>query len=200
MADQVDNSANLFPCYFERIRGHALQQVISGIKIGAVPILSAIALLVFVHFIPVHRIEAYFWHIRHGNSIEVGGFICPALREWYVERISSDDVMMVNLKTGDGINVAKTANASQSSLAVWSQIMSRPAVGNGIRTRGRREIQLGGDPFVCIEQEFDVEVSRFYPIDCRSSGALELRFTPNPARGRERDEVFYSLLAQTRKR
>jgi hypothetical protein len=159
-----------------------------------------IALLVLVDLMPVHRIEAYFWHIRHGNSIEVGGFIFPAPREWNVESFSVDDVMMVNLKTGDGIYVAKTANASQSSLAVWSQIMSRPAPGNSARTRGRREIQIGGDALVCIEQELDIGVSRFYPIDCRSSGALELRFIPNPAWGKERDEVFYSLLGQTRKR
>jgi hypothetical protein len=76
----------------------------SGFKIAGILIVVCAALLVLVSYLPIHRIEAWAWHWRHGNSIQVGEFTVPVPNEWGVERFDvgggTQEVLLANTKGG----------------------------------------------------------------------------------------------------
>ncbi len=91
------------------------KQVLSGLKISGVLIAVAVLSLVFLRFIPVRRIEAFYWHVRHGTSVEVGSYRFPVPKQWYVDHYSANDVMLVDLDTGDGITVRTSSGPSSNA-------------------------------------------------------------------------------------
>ena len=174
------------------------QHIISGLKISGALVGAGVALLICLNFVPVHRIEAYYWHLRYGTSIDVGKYRFPVPKQWYVERQSADDVLLVDLKTGDAISV-RTPPRPKATLAAWSALMSRRLPDGSMKTMGQKELQLDGEALLCIEQDFDAKAFRLYPIECRSDGALEVTFTPYISSGNGHEQMFYSLLQQVRK-
>ena len=172
------------------------QQIISGLKISAVLVALGILLLISFAFIPARKIDAYYWHIRHGTSVRVGRYRFPAPKQWYVERQSADDVLLVDLNTGDSISVRMTAWPKQSTLAAWSALTSRPTPDGGTKILELRGLQVGGEVMVCIEKNIDTKALRLYPIECRSDGALEVTFEPYLLSAKDHDHMFYSLLQQ----
>jgi hypothetical protein len=176
-----------------------LQQVLSGRKISAILVAVVIVCLVFLRFIPVHRIEAYYWHVRHGNSVEVGGYRFPVPKQWYVDSYSTNGVMLVDLNTGDGIRVRTSSVSDRFTLASWEALMSPPMADGSTNILGRKELQVSGERILCVETNLDTKAVRLYPIQCRSETALEVTFQPCIFSGKDHDPMFYSLLQQIQK-
>ena len=173
------------------------KQVLSGLKISAVLIVAAVVFLVVLQFVPVHRIEAYYWHLRHGSSVAIGSYRFPVPKQWYVNYISADDVLLVNLNTGDGITVR--TNPHRFTLQNWEALVSRSMPDGSTRVLRRKELQVSGETMVCIEKNLDTKAVRFYPIECRSESALEVTFQPYIFSTKDHDQMFYSLLQQVQK-
>ena len=173
------------------------KQVLSGLKISAVLIVVAVMSLVVLQFIPVHRIKAYYWHLRHGSFVAIGGYRFPVPKQWYVNNLSADDVLLVNLNTGDGITVR--TNPHRFTLQDWEALVSRPVPDGSIKVLRRKELQVSGEIMVCIEKNLDTTAVRFYPIECRSESALEVTFQPYIFSSKDHDQMFYSLLQQVQK-
>jgi len=171
-------------------------QVVSGLKISAAIVAFVAGLLLCLSFVPVRRIEAFVWHLRHGTSVEVGGYRFPAPKQWYVESFSPDDVLLVDLKSGDSIGVRLNDRSKRMTLAVWARLVGQTR-GDNIKVTGRKELHIGNEVFVCFEKDFDLKKLHLYPIECRSEGALEVSFTPFFPPANNRNEAFYSLLQQT---
>jgi hypothetical protein len=175
------------------------KQVISGLRIGAVLIAIGIISLVVFRFIPVRRIEAYYWHLRHGTTVAVGSYRFPVPEQWYVDSDSANDIMLVNLNTGDGITVRLSSGPNRSALAVWEALVTRPLRDDSTKILVRKELQVSGETIVCVEKNLDTKAVRLYPIQCRSESALEVTFQPYLFSAKDHDQVFYSLLKQVQK-
>jgi hypothetical protein len=175
------------------------QQVLSGLKIGAVLIAVVILPLVLLNFIPVPYIEAYYWHVRHGYTVEVGSYRFPVPKQWYVESFSANDVMLADLNTGDAITVRMSPVTGPSALGVWDALNSRPMPDGSTKILARKELQVNGETFLCVEKNLDTKSVRLYPIGCRSAGALEVNFLPYVFSAKDHDNTFYSLLQQLHK-
>jgi hypothetical protein len=188
------------------------QQVVSGLKIGAL-LLVGIGVVVCLSYIPVHRIEAsipvrrieaHIWHLRHGNTIDVGQYRVPVPMEWYVEPRISDGVMLIDLNTGDSTFVQTSGLPKGRTLSSWADFVSRAsAISATMKTTRQRNFNINGETFLCIEQEVDIGPRLghiyIYPIQCLSDGGLEVRFQSHLAVGRMRYATFYSLLQRVQK-
>jgi hypothetical protein len=175
------------------------QQVWSGLKISAVLVAVVILSLVLLNFIPARRIETYYWHLRHGNSVEVGSYRFPVPKQWYVDSFSANDVMLVDLNTGDGITVRMSSIPGRPTLGAWDALISRPMPDGSTKILGRKELQINGEMVLCVEKNLDTKSVRLYPIECRSEGALEVNFQPYLFSAKDHDQMFYSLLRQLQK-
>ena len=158
----------------------------------------AVGLLLSSKLIPIHRVQAYYWHVVHGTSIEFAGYRLPVPREWFVERQSPTDLMLIDLKTGDSISVTPVPWVKQP-LTSWVQAISRPTRDGMTKILGQREIEISNEAVVCLEQDVNLKQMHLYPIQCRSARGLEIRFTPQPVSGRKNVQKFYSLMQQIRK-
>lgn len=135
--------------------------------------------------------------MRHGTSIVVGKYRFPVPKGWYVVHQSADDLMLVDLNTGDAVSV-QTSSRPKATLAAWSALMTRPTPHGSLKTLGQKELQAGGEALLCMEQDFDTKPTHLYPIECRSDGGLEVTFTPYLSSGNGHSQMFYSLLQQVR--
>jgi hypothetical protein len=174
-------------------------QVLSGLKISGVFTAMLVMSLFFLHFIPVNRIEAFCWHARHSSSVEVGSYRFPVPKQWYVDRYSANDVMLVDLNSGDGISVRTSLVPSRSTLPAWEALISRPMRDGSTKILGRREFQVSGETILCIEKNLDTKAVHLYPIECRSENSLEVFFLPYLFSAKDHDQTFYSLLKQVQK-
>ena len=175
------------------------QQVLSGLKISAILVALLIVCLVFLHSVLMRRIEAYYWHLRHGSSVEVGRYRFPVPKQWYVDSSSTNDLMLVDLNTGDGITVRVSSALHSFTLATWEALMTRPMADGSTKTLGRKELQVSGERILCVEKNVETKAVRLYPIECRSETALEITFVPYVFSAKDHDQMFYSLLQQIQK-
>ena len=137
--------------------------------------------------------------MRHGTSVEVGSYRFPVPKHWYIDHYSANDVMLVDLDTGDGIAVRTSSGPSRSTLPVWEALISRPMRDDTTKIVGRRELRVSGETILCIEKNVDTKAVRLYPIECRSENALEVSFVPYLFSAKDHDQMFYSLLQQMQK-
>ncbi len=191
-----NNGGNLSPVQILKDTRSVSQQVLSGLKISAVLVILVIVSVVFLEFIPTQHIETYYWHLRHGNSVEVGSYRFPVPRQWYVESFSANDVLLVNLNTRDSIAVRLISVPGRSTLGAWDALVSLPDRDGNTKILVRKELQINGETVLCVEKNLDTKSVRLYPIECRSEGALEVTFQPDVFSAKDHDHTFYSLLQQ----
>jgi hypothetical protein len=194
-----NNGGNLSPVQILKDTRSVSQQVLSGLKISAVLVILVIVSVVFLEFIPTQHIETYYWHLRHGNSVEVGSYRFPVPRQWYVESFSANDVLLVNLNTRDSIAVRLISVPGRSTLGAWDALVSLPDRDGNTKILVRKELQINGETVLCVERNFDTKSVRLYPIECRSEDALEVTFQPSVFSAKDHDHIFYSLLQQLQK-
>jgi hypothetical protein len=176
----------------------ASRPIVLGLKITAVLIAVLVGLLACVHLLRSQRVEAFFWHLRHGSTVEIGDYRFPAPREWFVERNSPTNVLLTDLNTGDAIGV-RIGRPSPIPLTEWAKLLGPPIVGDNIKVLSRRELQAGDETLLCVERDWDTGELHLFPITCRSQRGFEVEFTPYLSSGRDHNEYFYSLLQQTQK-
>lgn len=175
------------------------RQVLSGLKIGAVIVALGAGLFYCLSFVPIRRIEAFVWHLRHGISVDVGSYRFPVPKKWYVESLAPDDILLVDLQNGDGIGVRliKVQPDRRITLPVWARLEEQSPIGSDMKVTARKELRIGSEEFLCLEKDYDLKKLHLYPIECRSEGGLEVSFTPYLASGMNHNDAFYSLLQQT---
>lgn len=174
------------------------RQVLSGFKIAALIVGCGAAVYILVSFIPIYRIEAWFWHLRH-DSVDVGQYRVPVPKHWYVLNNSPDLVLLVDLDSGDTISMDRDIFLRTLSLSAWSNFTLHPPSGIKTRSTGQRTFRISGEKFLCIEQDDDVEVVHLYPIQCHSEGGLDVRFQPAIKVARSHNATFYELLQRIQK-
>ncbi len=187
------NFDNLTSVRIQKDTRSVSRQVLSGLKISAVLVVIVILSLFLLRFIPVRHLETYYWHLRHGNSVDVGRYRFPVPKQWYVDSFSANDVLLANLNSGDGIAV-RISSAPGVTLGVWDAVSSRTTL-DGMKIVGRRELQINGEKVLCVEKK----MVRMYPISCRSESGLEVTFVPYLFSAKDHDQMFYSLLQQLQK-
>lgn len=175
------------------------QQVLSGLRIAAVLIGCGAAAIILASYIPRYRIEAWFWHVRHGSSIGVARYRIPVPQHWYVSRDSGNDVLLVDLDSGDMIWAWRDEYSQRLKLSAWSNLTLHPPASVKTQSTGQREFHINGEAFLCIEQDTDIEIAHLYPIQCRSDRGLTVDFQPYIRVGREHNAGFYALLQQIQK-
>lgn len=175
------------------------RQVLSGLKISAALAAATLLLLVVVQFIPLHRIQAYVWHVRHGVSVHVGSYRFPVPRQWYVVNYSATDVMLIDLNTGDSISVRTGSMPGRSALESWLALDRSPMPNSNTKILDQKDMRVGDEMFVCIEKNVNSKAIRLYPIDCRSENGLEVTFQPYLFSAKDHDQMFYSLLRLVQK-
>jgi len=182
------------------------QQILSGLKISAVLIAVGATVLLLGPYIPVRRIEAYIWHLRHGNSIGIGQYRVPVPKYWYVWPMEgnppTNGVLMTDLNTGDGISAQQSDLLKGRTLSEWSEWVSRAfATSQTTKKTGQRDYRINGETFRCLEEDFDngPKLGHLYSIECLSEGGLEVQFMTGLGVGRGHDAAFYSLLQRIQK-
>jgi hypothetical protein len=118
------------------------QQALSGLKMSAVLIALVIISLVLLSFIPVRRIEAFYWHWRHGTFVEIGTYRFPVPKQWYVDHVSADDFLIADLNTGDAISVRMNTR-NRATLSAWEALTIHPMPDGNMKILGRKELQVG---------------------------------------------------------
>lgn len=176
------------------------RQVRWGLKIGAAIVVAGVVVFItyMIWLYLPSRALAYLWHLWYGNSIAVGQYRFPVPQQWYVQHLN-DGVLLTDLDTGDTIMVDTRAVLTHLTLSSWAEQVTRLQEGLGWKTTGRRDFQISGESYLCLEQDFDMKLNHAYPIECRSSGVLEVTFQPNLNAGKAHHEMFYSLLRQVQK-
>ena len=172
------------------------QQVLSGLKKSALLVVAGVTVLLAFSYASRPRIAAYFWHLRHGESIDFDGYRIPAPKHWKVERISDNQISIIDLDTGDGIFVRPSPKLS--TRLEWSRLVDRLST-KDLKILNQREFRLNGESITCVEEDFDTKLHHRFPIDCRSDGGLEVSFLPWLSVGKQHDEMFYSLLQRIQK-
>jgi hypothetical protein len=148
-----------------------------------------------VSFLPTHRLKAFFWHVRHGVSVEVGRYRFPVPKQWYLRHDGTEDIDLIDLDNGDSI-LLSGSGMPYRTLATWSQMIRNNRT---ITVTAQRELHIGDETVLCFEEDLYLPRRKvhLYPIQCRSDGALLVAFAPDFPSGKNHNEMFYSLLQQT---
>jgi len=157
-------------------------------------VLAGALLIVYRHRI---RIEAWFWHLRHGEAVAIGGYAIPVPRNWYVSDMGLETETLVRLDaqetarprpSNDKPRFPATVNVFLSSFvlskenlprftSLESSLLKKAGVEPIVRTfefDGETLSCVGGDTF-----SHATGAPLFYEVDpvvwtCRSSGRLQL--------------------------
>ena len=148
------------------------------------------------------RIEAWWWHLRHGEVVRVADYVVPAPKNWYVTSMGEDHELMFRIDNDDRslsptrgakprfpteISVsASLAAFTARRLDLWSSFE-----GSQLRKRGVepviRTFSIDGEPFSCLGGQRLSQLLRpqFYPDPavwtCQSAGRLLLMITATDA-------------------
>jgi hypothetical protein len=169
----------------------------SGLIIAATLLAFGVLVLLCLSLVPVHRVEAYVWHLRHGNFVTAGHFRFPVPEHWHVEVISQDMVMLVNLDNGDGVLLRSEKPPKGFTLARWSELQTTSSPERSIRAT--RELNVEGERVLCIERDDDLTRFKMHSIQCRAETGLDIMFTPNLSLDSEGSGRFYALLSHVQK-
>src|SRR5579872_780772 len=80
-----------------------LEQVKCGFKIAAIIVVICAALSVLTSHLPTYQMEAWWWHVRHGNIAHVGDFSVPVPSGWFVwifDAGPTQEIQLANTKGG----------------------------------------------------------------------------------------------------
>lgn len=180
--------------------------------IAVIFLLAAIAAIGYVTYRYRSRIKAVAWHIRHGDSVAVAGYRIGVPSHWFVEQPASDDAQLWNTRTGESVWLHSLPKSPNFTLAFWSALVQKRMNGPENPIVGRRELTVAGEPFVCFERDFEVNLPatvsasasknpiHLPSVQCTSSGPLDVMFFGGMHAEPRRDySEFYSLMASIQK-
>ena len=151
-----------------------LKQVQSGFKIVGIGLLVCAALLVLLSFLPTRRIEAWAWHWRHGNSLQVAEFRVPVPNEWEVQRFESgmtQEVELINTKGGKPfwatITITEEQRQRKVALGDWASSRRRMMEKLGMNVTDARNLVIEGVAGFCLDGETSMAGIAVRNISCR---------------------------------
>lgn len=152
------------------------------------------------------------WHLLHGDSLSVAGYRVAVPSQWFAERFASDDARLWNARTGEAIWLQSHPKPSMFSLAAWSDFVQNQMNDASSPIIGREELSVAGEPFVCFERDFEVnlpegassnpspQTGHLPAVECNSAGLLEVMFFAGTHAAPRHDySEFYSLMASIEK-
>lgn len=157
------------------------------------------------------------WHALHGDSLAMAGYRIALPSQWFVEELASDDAHLLNARTGEAIWLRSLPKPSMFTLAAWSDFVQNQMNDVGNPIIGRSELSVAGEPFVCFERDFQVELpagpsanpspdnpspqtGHLPSIECNSAGLLDVMFFSGTHAPPAHDySEFYSLIASIEK-
>jgi hypothetical protein len=175
------------------------EQVKSGFKIAGILLVVCAALLVLVSYLPIHRIEAWAWHWRHGNSVQVGEFTLPVPNEWGVERFDvgggTQEVLLANTKGGKafGATITITEEPWRVKNMVLADLVSsrqRMMANLGIHVTDTRQLAINGITGFCLDGETAMMGTPVRNISCYLGTTLSIEYFGSPLKA----PSFYSIL------
>jgi hypothetical protein len=169
------------------------QQVKSGLKIAGIMVVVLASVMVCLSLLPVYRIEAWAWHLRHGNSIQVGQFQVPVPHEWKVERFDSGDVLLINTKGGKSywatITLSKEVQRNVS-VADLEKFQRRTLESIGMHITDVRNLRINGASGFCLDGETTMAALQIRNISCRVGTNFALDYVGSSLKA----PAFYSIL------
>jgi hypothetical protein len=176
-----------------------LEQVRSGFKIAGILVVLTAALLVLASYLPIYRAEALWWHLRHGNTIQVGEFRVPVPSEWYVwsfEAGSSQEVELVNTKGGRAfwasVNISKESWQRQNGdLDQLARLRQKSMEDLGVHVTELRQLPIGGVGGFCVDGETAMTGLPVRNISCRWRTGFSVEYIGSSLKV----PAFYSILA-----
>jgi hypothetical protein len=174
------------------------EQVKSGFKIAGILVVVCAALLVLVSYLPIYRIEAWVWHWKHGNSVQVGEFTVPVPNEWGVQRLESgptQQIELVNTKGGKPFWATVTITEEPSwrrniVLADVSSSRQRMMKNLGIHVTDTRQLVINGVAGFCLDGETAMMGTPVRNISCYLGTSLSVEYFGSPLKA----PSFYSIL------
>jgi hypothetical protein len=174
------------------------EQVKSGFKIAGILVVVCAALLVLVSYLPIYRIEAWVWHWKHGNSVQVGEFTIPVPNEWGVQFLESTPtqyIQLVNTKGGKPYWATVTIteepfwrrNIVLADVATSRQRMMKNL---GIHVNDTRQLVINGVAGFCLDGETAMMGTPVRNISCYLGTSLSMEYLGSPLKA----SSFYSIL------
>ena len=180
-----------------------------------VTLLSLLAAITMAYYAPQDYqflTRSVAWHVLHGDSLFVAGYRIAVPSHWFVEQLASDDAHLLNARTGEAIWLRSLPKPSMFTLAAWSDFVQNQMNDVGNPITGRSELSVAGEPFVCFERDFQVNVpagasanpspptGHLPSVECNSAGLLDVMFFAGTHVAPARDySEFYSLMASIEK-
>jgi len=172
-------------------------QAKSGFKIAGILVVVFVALLLLLSFLPVYRIQAWAWHWRHGNSIQVGDFRVPVPNEWLVQHVETGMTQEVRLANTKGpkpfwavITITEDQRPKNGVAADWTSSRRRMMENTGIHVTDTRDVVIDGVPGSCLEGETAMAGIPVRNISCHLGASFSLEYIG----GSLKAPSFYSIL------
>ncbi len=183
-------------------------------RVTVVFLLAAIAIAGYAWHPFQFRTRAVVWHVLHGDSLSMAGYRITVPGQWFAEQLASDGAYLWNTRTGEAIWFQVLPKPSMFTLAAWSNFVQNQMNDAESPIIGRLEFSVAGEPFVCFERDFEVEVNvpahvsantspttgHLPSVECNSAGLLDVMFfAGTPAATRHDYSEFYSVMASIEK-
>jgi hypothetical protein len=172
-------------------------QVRSGFKIAGIMIVVLASVLFLLTFLPIYRLEAWVWHLRHGNNIQAGGMIVPVPSEWLVRAFDggmTHEIELTNTKGGQPFWGMITITVEQPprniNLDDFANFQRRVMENFGLQVMGPRQLNVDGVSGLCLDGQATIMTGNLRNIACRVGTNLVLEYRGSPLEA----SSFYSIL------
>ncbi len=175
-----------------------LEQVKSGLKIAAIIVVLCAALSVLASCLPIYRMEAWWWHLRHGNTTQVGDFRVAVPSGWFVWSFDAgptQEIQLANTKGGRAfwatITISQETWQRQGpDLDQLTQLRRKSMESLGIHITDLRQIGLAGANGICVDGETAMAGAPVRNISCRWGTGFAAEYIGSPLNA----STFYSIL------
>ncbi len=173
-------------------------QVKSGLKIAGILVVVCAALLVLVSYLPIYRIEAWVWHWKNGNSIQVGEFTVPVPNEWGVEHFDvaggTQEFQLVNTKGRKPfwatITITEEPWRRNIVLADFATSRRRMMENLGVHVTDTRQLLINGVAGFCLDGETAMMGTPVRNISCHLGTGFSMEYIGSSLTA----PTFYSIL------
>ena len=181
-------------------------------RVTLICLLAAIAIADYASHHHQFPARAVAWHVLHGDSLSLEGYRIALPSQWFAERLASNDAYLLNTRTGEAVWLQALPKPSMFTLTAWRDFVQNQMDDARNPIIGRMELSVAGEPFVCFERDFEVNLpasasanpspgtSDLPAVECNSAGRLDVMFFAGTHAALRHDySEFYSLMASIEK-
>lgn len=156
-------------------------------------------------------VRALTWHLLHGDSVVVADYRVAVPPHWFAQQDSSNDVGLLNAKTGESLWFHSAPKPHGFTLSFWNDVQRKIAKPE-LAIIGSKEFNVAGQSFLCPEMDYAVNlppgkagnasmaVIRLPGVGCKSAGRLDAMFFGGMRVAPRQDYgEFYSIMASLNK-